>query len=250
MTVLELDAGKAEAFAERMLSVLNMAAFTQYIGLLGSSEQGGTDSYRHGSHCFEQAPRRQHAPVDASGPNVDASLLDQILPIVPGLDVLLRRGIEVLDRGCGHGRALCLMAQTFPQSSFTGYDFSKHGITGARESAEQLGLTNINFAVLDVAELAEVERYDLICTFDALHGQAAPSEALTNIMRALKPDGVYLMRDLRAPLRLDPGSTFGSGTLWGSALALDLLARAGFSHVELHQLAQDCQNYYYVARKS
>jgi SAM-dependent methyltransferase len=89
-----------------------------------------------------------------------------------------------------------LMAQTFPNSRFTGYDLSENGIAGARAEAQQQGLVNVHFEQLDGAILYEVNCYDLICTFDAIHDQAKPAAVLGNINRALKPDGVYLMQDI------------------------------------------------------
>ncbi len=40
------------------------------------------------------------------------------------------------------------------------------------------------------------------------------------------------------------------GALWGRETALDLLAQAGFSPVEVHQLDHDFQNDYYIAQKT
>jgi SAM-dependent methyltransferase len=170
-------------------------------------------------------------------------LLDHLLPVVPGLGELLERGIDVLDLGCGQGRALCLMAQSFPRSSFTGYDPSLGEIGQARASAELLGLTNISFAVLDAAELVEEARYDLICTFDALCGKEGPAGALAKIARALKPDGIYLMQDSCSGTALAVGDAAPSANL-----ALDLL-ETGFRQVEVYQLPYDAEDTYYVARK-
>jgi ubiquinone/menaquinone biosynthesis C-methylase UbiE len=50
---------------------------------------------------------------------------------VPGLIERLEEGIDVLDVGCGSGRALNLLAHTFPNSSFVGYDFSEEAIARA-----------------------------------------------------------------------------------------------------------------------
>lgn len=40
----------------------------------------------------------------------------------------------------------------------------------------------------------------------------------------------------------------GLGTMWGRELARELLAEAGFTQVELHELRHDFQNDYYVVR--
>jgi SAM-dependent methyltransferase len=42
---------------------------------------------------------------------VVSALTEHILPLVPGLTGRLERGIEVLDVGCGSGKALNLLAR-------------------------------------------------------------------------------------------------------------------------------------------
>jgi 2-polyprenyl-3-methyl-5-hydroxy-6-metoxy-1,4-benzoquinol methylase len=166
-----------------------------------------------------------------------------------------------------------MMAQAFPNSRFTGYDFSEDGIAAARTNAQQQGLTNIRFEVWDAARLDESEKYDVIFTFDAIHDQAKPATVLSNIYRALRTDGAYLMQDIAGSSHLHhnldhPMGPFlytvstmhcttvslaqdgdGLGTMWGKEKALEMLAEAGFSHTEVHQLAHDPQNYYYVSQK-
>jgi 2-polyprenyl-3-methyl-5-hydroxy-6-metoxy-1,4-benzoquinol methylase len=252
----------------------NVAAFTQYIGLLGSVEDGIVESFRHGGGVpYSAFPRFQEVMAEDSGQSVLPALLDYILPLVPGLVEALQRGIEVLDLGCGQGKALNLMARTFPHSHFTGYDFSEDGVAAGRAEAQQHGLTNIHFEVKDAAILDEVQRYDLITTFDAIHDQAKPAAVLRNINQALKSEGVYLMQDIAGSSHVHnnmdhPMGQFlytvscmhcmtvslayggeGLGAMWGKEKALQMLAEAGFAQVEVKQLAHDIQNYYYICRK-
>jgi 2-polyprenyl-3-methyl-5-hydroxy-6-metoxy-1,4-benzoquinol methylase len=253
----------------------NVAAFTQYIGLLGSVEDGIVESFRHGGGVpYSAFPRFQEVMAEDSGQSVLPALLDYILPLVPGLVEALQRGIEVLDLGCGQGKALNLMARTFPRSHFTGYDFSEDGVAAGQAEAQQHGLTNIHFEVKDAAILDEVQRYDLITTFDAIHDQAKPAAVLRNINQALKSEGVYLMQDIAGSSHVHnnmdhPMGQFlytvscmhcmtvslayggeGLGAMWGKEKALQMLAEAGFAQVEVKQLAHDIQNYYYICRKS
>ena len=109
--------------------------------------------------------------AEDSGQTVVAALTEYVLPLVPGLVADLERGIEVMDIGCGSGRALNKMAKLFPQSRFTGYDFSAEAIATATIEAQSLELTNIQFQVRDAATLDAVEQYNLITTFDAIHDQ-------------------------------------------------------------------------------
>jgi ubiquinone/menaquinone biosynthesis C-methylase UbiE len=253
----------------------NIAAFMQYIPLLGSVEDGIVKAFREGGGVpYEEFPRFQEVMADDSGQSVAPALLDHILPLVPGLVERLEHGIDVLDLGCGQGRALMITARAFPNSRFTGYDFSAGGIAAARAEAERQSLSNIRFEVQDAAKLDESARYDLICTFDAIHDQKDPAAVLANIARALRPDGVYLMQDIRSSVDLEkniehPAGPFlytvstmhcmtvslayggaGLGAMWGQETALTMLADAGFGDVEIKNLAHDFQNSYYIARKS
>ena len=52
------------------------------------------------------------------------------------------------------------MAQSFPASRFTGFDFSEAAIAAARREAASLGLQNARFEVCDVATLDTPSRFD------------------------------------------------------------------------------------------
>jgi 2-polyprenyl-3-methyl-5-hydroxy-6-metoxy-1,4-benzoquinol methylase len=163
----------------------NMAMFMQYIPLLGSVEDGVVASFRNGGGVpYSAFPRFQQVMAEDSGQTVAAALVDTILPLVPGLVRSLHNGTDVLDAGCGRGRALNLMAQAFPNSRFIGYDLSVEGIDAARAEAKEMGLTNVRFEVKDVAALDEAAQYDLITAFDAIHDQAKPATVLDTISLA------------------------------------------------------------------
>jgi 2-polyprenyl-3-methyl-5-hydroxy-6-metoxy-1,4-benzoquinol methylase len=261
-------------FLTRAASPNNIAAFAQYIPLLGTVEDPIIDCFYKGGGVPYSAFKRFHAVMaEDSGQTVVAALTDHILPLVPGLVQTLEQGIEVLDVGCGSGRALNKMAQEFPNSRFTGYDFSEEAIAIAQTESQKLGLTNIQFQVKDAATFDEVAKYDLICTFDAVHDQAKPDVVLTNIARALRPEGVYLMQDIRASTNVQGNldhpvgpllytisclhcmtvslavGGMGLGAMWGEEKTLEMLEAAGFASVEIKQLDHDFQNNYYIVRK-
>jgi cyclopropane fatty-acyl-phospholipid synthase-like methyltransferase len=240
---------------------------------MGSVEDGIVESFKVGGGLpYSAFPRFHEVMAEDSGQTVVAALTDAILPLVPGLTERLEEGMDVLDVGSGSGRALNLMARTFPNSRFTGYDISEEAI--ARAEAEAQGLTNVRFEIKDVATLDEKERYDLITTFDAIHDQAKPAAVLEGIARALKPDGVYVMQDIAGSSHVHNNmehplgpllytiSTMhcmtvslsqngeGLGTMWGEEKAREMLREAGFAKVEVKQLPHDFANSYYIVTKS
>ena len=210
---------------------------------------------------------------DESYQTVIVPLLDQTLPLIEGIKERLEEGINVLDVGCGSGFALVHMAREFPNSRFTGYDISEEAIDRGTAHAAQYGLTNVTLIAKDVAEFDDVQKYDLITTFDAIHDQADPDRVLSNINRALKDDGVYLMQDIAgsshvhnnmdhplAPLLYTTSCMHcmtvslsqngkGLGAMWGKELATDMVKNAGFTQVEIKEQPHDPINYYYIIRK-
>jgi SAM-dependent methyltransferase len=262
------------AFLTRAAASDNIAPFAQYIPLLGTVEDQIVDCFYKGGGVPYSEYKRFHAVMaEDSGQTIVSALFEHVLPLIPGLIDALQQGIDVLDVGCGSGRALNKLAEAFPNSRFTGYDFSAEAIANANNEAQLRKLNNIQFQVKDAATLEERDRYDLITTFDAVHDQAKPDIVLNNIYKALRPSGVYLMQDIHAttdvagnlehpvaPLlytiscmhcmtvSLAYGG-MGLGAMWGQEKALELLANAGFKQVEIKRLAHDFQNDYYIVRK-
>lgn len=250
----------------------NFGVSMQWIGVLGCVEDPIVEAFRHGKGVPYSAYHRFHEVMaEESAQTVVAGLDPHILPLVPGLVERLERGVDVLDVGCGSGQALQHLAGRFPQSRFVGYDFSDEGIAAARAGAARQGLKNIRFARCDVAELGEMQAYDLITAFDAIHDQARPEAVLRGIARALRPHGVFLMQDISGSSHVEQDQSHplgtllytvscmhcmsvslanggpGLGAMWGKEKALTMLAAAGFQNVRVESLPHDPLNFYYVA---
>ena len=223
---------------------------------------------------YASFPDFQHLMGEESAAVVDSTLLQVTLPLVPGLVERLQAGLDVADVGCGSGHALNTMAQALPKSRFTGYDFSHEGIGVAQAEARQLGVTNSHFEVHDVSHLDIQNRYDFTTAFDSIHDQARPAEVLKAIENALRPEGVFLMLDIRASSKLEENMQYplepflyiiscnhcmtillsdhgaGLGTMWGEQVTSQMLREAGFSQVEVKHVKGDVTNSYYIASKS
>ncbi|MDA1278484.1 MAG: transcriptional regulator, partial [Chloroflexi bacterium] len=113
------------AFLTRSSAPDNMASFAQYVPLLGAVEDRIVDSFKNGGGVpYTGFPRFQEVMAEDSGQTVVPAIIDHILPLAAGLIEQLESGIDVLDVGCGAGRALNVMAARFPNSRFTGSDIS------------------------------------------------------------------------------------------------------------------------------
>jgi SAM-dependent methyltransferase len=262
------------AFLTRAAGQDNLATTMQFISMFGEVEQQILRCFREGGGLPYSAYSRFHDIMAAdSAAVVDVALLDQIIPLVEGLGERLEAGIDVADVGCGQGHAINVMAAAYPASRFTGYDFSSEAVEVGRSEARQLGLENARFDVQDVAALEQVDAFDFVTAFDSIHDQAHPGLVLANIFRALRTDGVFLMRDIRASSRVEenvdlPWAGFlytistmhcmsvslgaggaGLGTVWGEQLAVSMLRSAGFTSVEVTGVENDVFNACYVASR-
>jgi 2-polyprenyl-3-methyl-5-hydroxy-6-metoxy-1,4-benzoquinol methylase len=255
----------------------NISVFAQYIPMMSTVEDEIVHCFKHGGGVpYEKFDRFHEVMSEDSGQTVLASLKDHILPLDPQLLDRLKKGIQVLDVGCGRGRAMNLLAELYPNSQFTGVDLSKEAVDFANAEAQRKGLRNVKFIIKDVTDFdkdKELDTYDLITTFDAIHDQAWPLNVLKGINRSLKADGIYLMQEINGSSEVQnnmdhPIGTLlytlstthcmtvslaqggeGLGTMWGREKAQELLGEAGFTKIDIYQLDHDFQNDYYIIRK-
>ncbi|MGE5219194.1 MAG: class I SAM-dependent methyltransferase [Chloroflexota bacterium] len=265
------------AFLTRAAGADNIGVFSQYIALLGAVEDDIVDCFRNGGGVsYGRYPRFHEVMAEDSGQSVLSSLESHIVPLVPGLADLLGRGIQLLDVGCGSGRIINRLAELFPSSRFTGIDLSSSAIQVAWKDAAEKKLRNVEYIVADLSDFdvkAEIEAFDLVTTFDAVHDQAKPLNVLKGIYRTLKGDGVYLMQDIKGSSHIHKNLDHplgpalytiscmhcmtvslaqngeGLGAMWGEEMTREYLQRAGFRSIEKHELAHDIQNNWYVVRK-
>jgi len=253
----------------------NLAVAFQWIPLLGAVEDEIVNCFERGGGVPAAAYERFHAVrAEESDQSVVAGLLERVLPLVPGLPAALERGGQMLDVGCESGRALCRMAEAFPNSRFVGIDRAPEAIASARALAREQGLANVEFRRADAADFQADDAFDWISAFASLHRQARPALVLRRIAEALRPEGSFLMQeyagagDVRAdggrplatflyalsclqslPVALASGGA-GLGAMSGESTARRMLAQAGFGHVAVHALPRDPVHLYYVARKA
>lgn len=251
----------------------NVAASAQWVGLLGAVEDQVAGAFVHGRGVPYSAYGRFHEVMaEESGQSVVAALDGHILPLAPGLVGRLEDGIDVLDIGCGAGRAAMHLAARFPASRFAGYDLAEEAVAMARGEAARRGLRNVRFEARDLAEMDEAAAFDLVTAFDVIHDQAKPGRVLGNVRRSIKPGGLFLMQDISCAghHHRDCDHVFGPflytiscmhcmsvslanggpglGATWGKDKAVEMLRAAGFGDVRVETLAHDPMNFWFVVR--
>ncbi len=180
------------------------------------------------------------------------NLVQSWLPALDGVMEKLQRGATVADVGCGHGASTILMARSFPNSRFTGFDYHAPSVAAAKETAKRAGLGDtISFEVAAAKEVP-ARGFDLACMFDCLHDMGDPEGAARHLRSTLAPDGTLMVvepfaRDrvednlnpvgrvyyaastmICTPASLAQEGQAGLGAQAGPKRLLDLLHRAGF----------------------
>jgi ubiquinone/menaquinone biosynthesis C-methylase UbiE len=125
------------------------------------------------------------------------ALVQDWLPALNGVVDRLKAGATVADVGCGHGLSTVLMAQAFPNSQFTGYDFHPGSIAAATAHARAHGVGNVRFEVGRAQDFAARD-LDFVTCFDCLHDMGDPAAAAAHIRSVLKPGGTWMVVEPRA----------------------------------------------------
>lgn len=120
------------------------------------------------------------------------------IPRLAGVKGRLENGGEVADVGCGGGVALIELARAFPAARFHGYEISAHALERAEANKAEAGTANVHFHHAEEEELPSDERFDLVLTFDCLHDMTRPAQVMQAIRKAIRPDGVWLIADIKA----------------------------------------------------
>src|SRR5579859_6552833 len=136
-------------------------------------------------------------------PGYNAHLIAEWLPALEGVVEKLERGASVADVGCGHGASTVLMAQAFPNSTFTGSDYHDGSIETARRRAQDAGISDrARFQVAPAAAYSG-SGYDLVTMFDCLHDMGDPVGAARHVHSTLKPDGTWMIVEPNAGDRIE-----------------------------------------------
>lgn len=140
-------------------------------------------------------------------PNYRANLVSQWIPALGDVDAKLKAGARVADVGCGLGTSTILMAQAYPKSTFTGFDYHPESIALAREAAAKAGVSDrLKFEVASAKDYPG-KGYELVTFFDCLHDMGDPAGAAKHVLETLASNGTWMIVEPFANDKLEDNLT-------------------------------------------
>ena len=126
-------------------------------------------------------------------PTYLANLTSSWIPSLNGVEAKLKAGARVADIGCGHGASTLLMAQTYPNSEFFGFDYHDASIAAASKKAAEAGCADrVHFEVAP-AKSYPGKGYDFVACFDCLHDMGDPAGASAHVLQSLASNGTWMI---------------------------------------------------------
>jgi 2-polyprenyl-3-methyl-5-hydroxy-6-metoxy-1,4-benzoquinol methylase len=123
------------------------------------------------------------------------SLVEEVLPSIPTLHEMLRRGGRLADVGCGEGWSSIAIAGAYPAVSVVGIDIDPPSIESARRNATAAGV-EVAFELADGAVVRD-GTVDVVTFFECVHDMPDPVAVLAAARRMVHVDGYVLVADER-----------------------------------------------------
>ncbi|MBY5341214.1 class I SAM-dependent methyltransferase [Rhizobium leguminosarum bv. viciae] len=185
---------QAMVFAEENSPAFFVGAF-EVVQSMWMDESKVADAFRTGkglgwhehSTCLFRGTERFFRP------GYNSHLVNEWIPALGGVEEKLKTGASVADVGCGHGASTILMAQAYPASRFTGFDYHGPSIERAKAAAKDAGVADrVTFQQGSAAEFPG-RGYDMVAMFDCLHDMGDPVGAGRHVKETLGPNGTWLI---------------------------------------------------------
>jgi SAM-dependent methyltransferase len=126
-------------------------------------------------------------------PSYLANLTTNWIPALEGVEAKLKSGARVADIGCGHGASTLLMAKTYPNSEFFGFDYHDGSIEHATNQAAAARCTDRVHFDAAPAKSFPGKNYDFVACFDCLHDMGDPAGAAAHVRQSMANDGTWMI---------------------------------------------------------
>ncbi len=151
-------------------------------------------------HRMPEPKIMEQVELDAFG---EASAVNYKRWLIPLVDEALEKANlqkgKVLDIGCGPGLLTKEVASRSQEFHVSCVDISPYAIELAKKNCKNL--RNISFKIGSVDNLPFADNgFDLVLCKDSFHEFPHPKQALKEILRVVKPNGLLYLQDLRRDL--------------------------------------------------
>jgi len=195
------ESGDYAMTAEQALALANerspafVAGAFEVIAAMFADEPKISDAFRSGRGVgwHEHSPYLFRGTERFFRAGYAANLVSGWLPALDGVVAKLEQGASVADFGCGHGASTIVMAQAFPRSTFTGFDYHAPSIERARAAAREAGVERTCRFEVATAKSYPGAGYDLVACFDCLHDMGDPIGAARHVRESLNAEGTWLL---------------------------------------------------------
>lgn len=157
-----------------------------------------------------------------------------------GLSCLDRKDyLQIADLGCGGGKAIRRLMETFPEAELTGLDYSEVSVETARKENEK-AIADGACRILqgDVSDLPfEDASFDLVTAFETIYFWPGPEESFRQVHRVLQDGGTFLIvceSDGEKPDDQKWLNMIDGMRLYKKDQLKEMLLSCGFSSVEIH----------------
>lgn len=154
------------------------------------------------------------------------------LPLIPW-----RKGMRILDVGCGGGATIAEMLQLSEDSMIDGVDYSPVSVQQTIEMNKAFVGTRCRVQQADVAELPfEEETFDLVTAMETVYFWPDIKTAFGEIRRVLKPGGMFvIINEACDPEGIDWPEIDHFMYIYRPDELEKLLTDCGFAQLEIHR---------------
>ncbi|MFC5906528.1 methyltransferase domain-containing protein [Streptacidiphilus monticola] len=184
------------AFTDEESPVFVLGGFQAFLACTAPADREAlTRAFKdgHGVGWHEHQPDLFAGTARFFRPGYAAHLVAEWLPALEGVTARLEAGARVADIGCGLGHSTLMMAEAYPNSRFTGFDYHAPSVDAARKLAADAGASErVDFEIAGAKDFGGGP-YDLVTYFDCLHDMGDPVGALAHTREQLAPDGTVML---------------------------------------------------------
>ncbi|MBK1812156.1 class I SAM-dependent methyltransferase [Clostridium sp. YIM B02505] len=122
------------------------------------------------------------------------------------IDAGIKKGLRVLDVGCGRGDVCLLLADMVgTEGTVLGLDFDETSLSYARARVQENNITNVTFIKNNLSDLTIIEdKFDAIIGRRVLMYLPEPKKVITSLSKLLKVGGIMVFQEHDSTM--SPGS--------------------------------------------